>query len=162
MIMRLFVDNQGTEKYNSTNQLIQEIVLLEYKFKHSEEQSFYFHQAIDSHKKRLELLKIKYNIIREKINSMEIDDLIQNLKKAENKKLNFLANIEKTNLLNDLNKMALSLMNDNIELINDFIYCKNKYRCLKKIEDVLNNEEYLSEIFKTYRINALTLSLSQR
>ncbi len=150
MLMRLFVNNQGTEKYDSTNQLIQEIVLLEYKLKHPEEQSFYFHQAFDSHKKRLELLKIKYNIIREKVNSSDIDYLLECLKKGENKKAEFLAKNEKINLLNDLNKMLLSLINDNIALIKDFLYCKNKYGWMKKIEDILNDEECLSEIFKTY------------
>lgn len=143
-LMNFLLHDGASETYDSVNKLLREIIILDRKFKHPEEQSFYFRQGIDSNTKRYNQLKKYYENIKHIINTNDLDYFIAELNDSEMKKKKF----REKSYMNFINRLHLSFIQNEIENFKDLIYCKNKYGQLKEIEEILQDEFYINQIFK--------------
>jgi DNA-binding SARP family transcriptional activator len=123
--------------------LVREIIELQAKLDNLDNQTFYFKKAKLSNFNRLESLKKEYTKVADLINGQNVDFFLEKINYYETNS----KQIYSKKIVNTIDQSALGAFKSNIGYLQNLIYIKGKYGTLKPLEELLQDEETLIEIF---------------
>ena len=123
--------------------LLRDIIVLQAKLDNLDRQDFYFQKGKTNHVARLETLKSEYAKIVETVNGNTVDYFLEQVRIYE-------SNIQKLTskgYLNTIDQMALSMMKGEISKYNNLLHAKGRFGTLKPLDEVMEDESGLVEVF---------------
>lgn len=128
---------------NGVQSLLLEIIVLQAKLDHIEEQDFYFQKGRVSHEKRLDGMKSQYSQIVELVNANDVDFFLEQIKEAKRK----IKAIEVKGYLSSIERLAYDSFNDQVEYFKSLLQSKGQYKKLMTLDELMKHEQLLVKIF---------------
>jgi hypothetical protein len=134
--------NSENNKDSVFEKLILDYASLKQKLSSPKEQSWYFEQALESNKKKLEDLKKHFEKIRNDVNSSTIDDLIASQKEALESNESYM----KIRNPIFIRQIALGSVNSKLNYLQQLIQIKSRIKEVRELEYYLEDEKNLVEL----------------
>jgi len=125
--------------------LLREIIVLQAKLVNIDEQDFYFQKGKDNHISRLESMTMKYAQMVANINNNSVDYILEQINEAESKMNEICSRESKHPVFVKVSVHVNSI--SQIKYFQDLIQLKARFGTLKSLEELMNDENALLEIF---------------
>jgi len=125
--------------------LLREIIVLQAKLDNIDEQDFYFQKGKDNHISHLESMTMKYAEMVANVNNNSVDCLLEQVKEAESKMNEICSRESKHPVFAKVLVQGTSI--SQIKYFQDLIQLKARFGTLKPLDELMQDETALMEIF---------------
>lgn len=124
--------------------LLRDIIVLQAKLDNLDKQDFYFQKGKINHLEHLESMKKQYSQIVKTVNGNSVDYFLEQVNEYESKA----HKLTSKGYLNMIDRIALNTVNNEVSKYMNLIQIKGKFGTLKPLDELMQDENTLLEIFK--------------
>jgi len=126
--------------------LLREIVVLQAKLEHLDQQDFYFQKGQKAHESRLENMKAEYSRIVDLVNSHEVDYFLEQIREAEEKFHKICSRESKHPVF--VKVLVDAQLTSEIDYLRMLVQAKGDYQKLLPLQELMQDEQALLKIFE--------------
>lgn len=126
--------------------LLREIVVLQAKLDHLDQQDFYFQMGQKHHEKRLEEMKAQYHQIVDLVNNHEVDYFLEQIREAEEKFHAICSRESKHPVF--VKVLVDKHLNSEIAYLKMLVQAKGDYQKLLPLQELMQDEQALLRVFE--------------